>query len=264
MTEKYRQLPKIEIESNQEWGFNELQKRVDYIYKDHDIKCDYGPDTMLAKLMGNVITLTHVLRKTPNELETINRSLTNVFIWTTSVANIADINMQEIIKEKFGEGCPHCKQMPCFLVQGERCEKPLESAVKINQLTIPTSLSNWQEHLKKMYSNNYTGDLIQSMRFCSNKVLEETGELIGSAYADIEKELNGVSFDSVLTSSFKSEMADLIAWSMAVANCLDVKKGRYSIEISLNEKYKDGCPYCKSPKCICKKEKTFMEELKNN
>jgi len=103
---------------------------------------------------------------------------------------------------------------------------------------------------------------MQSLRFCSNKVLEEAGELIGSAYADIEKELKGVSFDSILTSSFKSEMADLIAWAMASANCLAVKNGQYSIEKSLKEKYKDGCPYCKSPTCVCSKAKTFIEELR--
>jgi NTP pyrophosphatase (non-canonical NTP hydrolase) len=258
------QLKKIETEPKEGWGFKELQERVDHIYKDHDIKCDYGPDTMLAKLIGNVTTLTHALRKTPNELEVINRSLTNVFIWTTTIANIADIDIQEIMKEKFGEGCPHCKQMPCLLTEGKKCEAPMEPIKKINQLTPPISLNDWQKHLKKMYSNNYTGDIIQSMRFCASKILEETGELIGSAYADTEKELNKVSFDSILASSFKSEMVDLIAWSMAVANCLDVKNGQYSIYLSLKEKYKDGCPYCKSPKCICKKEKTFIEELKKN
>jgi NTP pyrophosphatase (non-canonical NTP hydrolase) len=166
------------------------------------------------------------------------------------------------MKEKFGEGCPHCKQMPCLLTEGKKCEKPKEPILKINQLVTPTSLNNWQEHLRKMYSNNYKGDIMQAMRFCSNKVLEEAGELIGSAYADTERELKGVSFDSVLASSFKSETADLIAWSMAVANCLDVKNCRYSIELSLREKYKDGCPYCKSPRCICRKEKTFIEELR--
>jgi len=256
------QLGKIEKDPSQEWGFREFQKRVDNIYKDHDIKCDYGPDTMLAKLIGNVVTLTHALRKTPNESDTISRSLTNVFVWTSTIANLADIDIQEIMKEKFGEGCPHCKQMPCLLAEGKKCEEPAEPILKINQTTIPMSLDNWQDHLKRMYSNNYKGDLIQSMRFCSAKVSEEAEELIGSAYADIDKELKGVSFDSVLASSFKSEMADLIAWSMAVANCLDAKNGKYSIEISLKEKYKDGCPYCKSPKCICKKEKTFIEDLK--
>jgi hypothetical protein len=70
----------IETEISQKWGFREFQERVDNIYKDHDIKCDYGPDTMLAKLIGNVVTLTHASRKTPTEVEIISRSLTNVFV----------------------------------------------------------------------------------------------------------------------------------------------------------------------------------------
>lgn len=113
-----------------------------------------------------------------------------------------------------------------------------------------------------MYSNNFQGDLTQALLFCSNRTLEEAGELIGSAYREIEEELKSISFDPVMSSSFKSEIADLVAWTMAVANCLDVKNGYYSLGASLKEKYKEGCPYCKSPKCICPKTKTFIEELK--
>jgi len=124
MVEKGQQFKKTEIEPQEKWGFGELQKRVREIYQEHDAQCDYGPDTILAKLMGNVVTLTHALRKTPNDFETINRSLANVFIWTSTLANVSNINIAQIMEEKFGEGCPHCKQMPCFLAQGKNA-KPL-------------------------------------------------------------------------------------------------------------------------------------------
>lgn len=260
MVEKNQQR-RAETEPPKEWGFSELQQRVKNIYEEHDIECGYGPDTMLAKLVGNVTTLTHAARKTPDDLKTIGRSLTNVLIWTTTIANIANIDLQEIMQEKFGAGCPHCKLMPCLLSKGEKCEEPSQPSNKPKP-PLPSSMEDWQKHLKIMYSNNFQGDLTQALRFCSNRTLEEAGELIGSTYREIEEELKSISFDPVMSSSFKSEIADLVAWTMAVANCLDVKNGYYSLEASLKEKYKEGCPYCKSPKCNCPKAKTFIEELK--
>lgn len=105
MVEKNQQ-GKVEIEPGKEWGLAQLQQRVRGIYEQHDIECEYGPDTMLAKLVGNVTTLTHAARKTPDDLKTIDRSLTNVLIWTTTIANIANLDLQEVMQEKFGAGWP--------------------------------------------------------------------------------------------------------------------------------------------------------------
>ncbi len=67
---------------------------------------------------------------------------------------------------------------------------------------------------------------------------------------------------------WESKITDILAWCFGMANCLDKIRNTggdyrgYSARASLDEKYKDGCPYCKRPKCICVKEKTFIEELK--
>lgn len=257
-------LAKAEIEPRESWGFKQLQQRVNDIYTEHDEICGYGPDTMLAKLLGNSVTLAHVIRKTPDDFNTINRSITNVFIWAATVANAAGIDLQKVMEKQFGAGCPHCRQMPCLLTQGKTCEKPTTVDLQSKPYVLsPSSLNKWQEHLKKMYANNFQTDNIQTaLSFSSTRLAEEIGELIGSAYADIEKELNSVSFQTDIN-PFESEMADLFAWAFAVANCIEVKNGKYSIGDALKEKYDKGCPYCKSPQCICPKVKTLIESLRD-
>lgn len=263
MLEQGRQLRKVETESSKEWGFSELQQRVRNIYQEHDIECGYGPDTMLAKLLGNSVTLKQVIRKTPQDFDSINRSITNVFIWAATVANASGVNMQEVMEKQFGHGCPHCGQMPCLLTQGGKCEKPTtENKSEKKDFQPPSSLNEWQKHFRTLYSNNFDLNNIQSsLRNASIRLTEETGELVASAYEDIEREIKLVSFQTDIL-PFEAEMADLLAWAMAVANSLDIELDGFSLEKSLKEKYESGCPYCKSPKCICPKAKTFMEELK--
>jgi NTP pyrophosphatase (non-canonical NTP hydrolase) len=262
MTERDPSVHRIEAEPREKWGFSELQQRVTDIYQEHDKECGYGPDTMLIRLSTNALTLQKLLKNTPNNFGSINRNLTNVFIWTATFANAGGLDLQNIMEKKFGQGCPHCQQMPCLLSKkGEKCIPPQFPNKNKNIIIPPSNLDEWQLHLKKMYPNNYQGDITETLAFASSKLIEETIELSGSSYSDILRELKEASFpDEMLP--WESEIADVLAWTFALSSSLDVKNGRYSAELSLKEKYKDGCPYCKSPKCICKKEKTFIEDLK--
>lgn len=258
MVERNRQL---ETEPRKEWGFTQLQERVKDIYQEHDKECGYGAATTLAKLLGNAATLKQVIRKTPEDFKFVDRSLTNVFIWTVTFGNIADMDLEEIMDKKYGNGCPHCKQMPCLLAKGEKCEMPSDWKPNHQPTNSPRSLEGWQKQLEKMYPNNFVGDLNQILVKVSSRVADEISELIGSSYRDIEDELKIVSFQDGMQ-PWESEIADVLAWSFSVANCLKRMIGNYSVEKSLQDKYEKGCPYCKSPKCICPKAKTFIEELK--
>ncbi len=257
MIEKY--LGEPEVEPRKEWGFSELQQRVRVIYEKHDLECGYGAATILAKTLGNAATLKQVIRKTPDDFNSIDRSLTNVFIWTSTFANVAKMDLQEILEGKFGSGCPHCKQMPCLLAKGEKCEKPQDW--KPLPSKNPRTLTQWQNHLEAMYPNNFKGDLGEALKKTSGRITDEIGELIVSSYRDIEEEIKTVSFQEG-TNPWESEIADALAWSFALANCLKKIRATYSIENSLKEKYKEGCSYCKSPECICPKAKTFIDEAK--
>lgn len=261
MVERNHQLRKVETETLKEWGFSELQQRVKDVYEEHDKECGYDPSTILAKLLGNATTLKQVTRKTPDDFSSIDRSLTNIFIWTATFADEANMDLGKILENKFGSGCPHCKQMPCLLAKGEECGKPLDWKPSPPSNNPPRSLDQWQNHLEVMYPNNFIGDLAEILKKASGRVADEIGELIGSSYRDIEEELRAVSFQDDMQ-PWESEIADVIAWSFAVASCLRQTNVNYSAEQSLKEKYKEGCPYCKSPKCICPKAKTFIEELK--
>lgn len=250
-----------EVEPRERWGFSELQKRVANIYQEHDEECGYGPDTMLVKLSGNALALQKLLKRTPDNFASIDRNLTNVFIWTATFANAGKLDLQSIMEKKFGQGCPHCKQMPCLLSEGENCIPPQLPGPEKDKITPLSNLEEWQDHLKKMYSNNFQGDIAKALVFTSSKLIEESLELSGSSYSDILRELKEGSFQDEML-PWESEIADVLAWAFAISNFLDVKNGNYAAEKSIQAKYKEGCPYCKSPKCICAKAETFIAGLK--
>lgn len=250
-----------EVEPRERLGFSELQQRVTDIYQEHDKECGYGPDTMLAKLSGSALSLQKLLKKTPDNFVSIDRNLTNVFIWAATFANAGNLDLQRIMEKKFGQGCPHCKQMPCLLSKGEECISPQFPSEEKDKITPPSNLEEWQEHLKKMYSNNFQGEIAKALISTSSKLTEETIELSGSSYAGILRELKEASFpDEILP--WESEIADVLAWAFAVSNCLAIQNGGYFVGKSLREKYKEGCSYCKNPKCVCAKVETFIDELK--
>jgi NTP pyrophosphatase (non-canonical NTP hydrolase) len=45
----------------------------------------------------------------------------DVLAWLTTLANIANVDLAEAVKRKYGGGCPGCGQAPCVC---ERSEKP--------------------------------------------------------------------------------------------------------------------------------------------
>lgn len=218
---------------------------------------------MLVKLLGNTLALKKAIERNPDSIEVMDRHLTNVFIWTATVANCSHLDLFRAISEKYALGCPRCHHFPCLLAQDQVCERndlPWGNLPGV----IPTRLDGWQEHLAKMYPNNFTASPLGSLKFAASKLYEEVGELISSTDPRIKEEVGIFSHHDTPDDSlepWRGEIADVLAWSFAVAEGLKRLTGDYSIERSLREKYSNGCWYCKSQKCICPKETTLLGEL---
>lgn len=250
-----------ELEPHRDWGFSELQSRVDSIYKEHDLSCGYGPDTMLAKLNGNATNLKQFLRR-DTDFSHIDRALANVFIWTATFANEGGIDIQGVLSEKFGQGCPHCYQMPCLLTKGEECIMPLGERPTVDNA--PQTIGGWQNHFAEMYGNNYSeGFSVEAGRGVAGRILDEVGELIAASYQDVQDEQQLVSFKDEMK-PWESEIADVLAWGFALANGLKLRDGKYSIGKSLARQYEKGCSYCGAPKCQCKRANTFIDEMRRD
>jgi len=95
-------------------------------------------------------------------------------------------------------------------------------------------ISDFQNLLKDLYLQN---DLNRGVKSSFIWLIEEIGELATL--------LNSIDLDKKKVSE---EIADIIAWTISIANILDV-----DIEKALSDKYPNKCKKCSSSPCICEK-----------
>lgn len=253
-----------EFHAEREWYFSDLQGRVNRIYREHDEECEYGPDTMFVKLLGNALHLKRAVKLDPENNERLDRALTNIVIWTTTIANYGNIDLLTAVGEKYWGGCPRCKQMPCLASHEEKCQDLGLSWGNIPG-NLPVGIDQWQKHFARMYPNNFHGrDLDDVKTFIADKLIEEGIELFISTDPGLNRDLTDLSHHDQKDDGiepWKGEIADILAWSFAMAEALKRTNDNYSLEKSLREQYDDGCAYCKQSKCQCPQEKTILEQL---
>jgi len=95
-------------------------------------------------------------------------------------------------------------------------------------------ISDFQNLLKDLYLQN---DLNRGVNSTFIWLIEEIGELATL--------LNSVDVDKKKVSE---EIADIIAWTISLANILDI-----DIEKALFDKYPNKCKKCSSSPCRCEK-----------
>ena len=95
----------------------ELQKRIRDTYGAKD--ASRGVDGTFMWFMQEVGELATALRS-GSKTETAHE-FADVLAWLATLANIAGVDLDEAVAEKYGAGCPGCSQSPC---QCPRAEKP--------------------------------------------------------------------------------------------------------------------------------------------
>lgn len=87
----------------------ELQQLIETMYSSKDAQ--RGVDGTFMWLMEEVGELAAALREgTPEELA---REFADVLAWLATIANVANIDLESAVIEKYGRGCPGCNQMVC-------------------------------------------------------------------------------------------------------------------------------------------------------
>ena len=256
--------PNHEFEAVKRWDFSFLQRRVGEIYEQHDEECGYTADTMATKLLSNAFTLNRIIERDPENIEDIERSLTNVIIWTVTLANYGRLDLHDPLSEKFSKGCPRCHQMPCNLAIGEKCIKDESTPWGNIPENPPLTIDQWQNHLLRLYPNNFQGTPQENLQETSSRLMFEIVELITSTEPSVQEEDNRLSQHDVAGSilePWRGEFADVLAWGIAVGLALNGKAGHFSLEESLRTEYENGCPFCKSPQCQCRKDTTMLDQL---
>lgn len=96
------------------------------------------------------------------------------------------------------------------------------------------NISDFQDLIKNLYLHN---DIKRGVKSTFIWLVEEIGEL--------STLINSKSIDKIKVSE---ELADIIAWTISIANILEI-----DIEKALNNKYPNKCIKCSSSPCKCGK-----------
>ena len=94
------------------------------------------------------------------------------------------------------------------------------------------NISDFQNLIKKLY---FEKDKNRGLKGTFIWLMEEIGEL-ATLVNSREKDIDNIS----------EELADIFAWTVSIANILDIE-----IEEAINKKYPNKCKKCSSNPCIC-------------
>ena len=87
----------------------ELQSLIETMYSSKDEA--RGIDGTFMWLMEEVGELAAALRE--GSPEDLAGEFADVLAWLATIANVAHIDLEQAVLEKYGNGCPGCGQMVC-------------------------------------------------------------------------------------------------------------------------------------------------------
>ena len=98
-------------------SFGQFQDLIREMYYEKDVA--RGIDGTFMWLMEEVGELASALRSGTHE-ERVGE-FADVLAWLTTIANVAGVDLNEAISQKYGSGCPGCQQFICTC---DNAEKP--------------------------------------------------------------------------------------------------------------------------------------------
>jgi NTP pyrophosphatase (non-canonical NTP hydrolase) len=87
----------------------EFQELIRTMYLRKDVA--RGVDGTFMWLMEEVGELASALRQGSHE-ERVGE-FADVLAWLATIANVADVDLTEAVRRKYGDGCPGCGQLVC-------------------------------------------------------------------------------------------------------------------------------------------------------
>jgi NTP pyrophosphatase (non-canonical NTP hydrolase) len=98
-------------------SLSDLQSLIRTMYSSKDQA--RGIDGTFMWLMEEVGELAAALREGSRAEQ--SREFADVLAWLATIANVAGIDLERAVREKYGNGCPGCGQLVC---QCDLSEKP--------------------------------------------------------------------------------------------------------------------------------------------
>ena len=94
----------------------QLQKVIRDTYDSKDRR--RGVEGTFMWFMEEVGELASALRS--GTLREQEEEFADVLAWLATIANIAGVDLDAVVQQKYGTGCPGCRQVPCVCDQAEK------------------------------------------------------------------------------------------------------------------------------------------------
>jgi len=92
-------------------NIREFQTLIKDLYFEQDQK--RGLKNSYIWLIEEIGELASVLKKTEINLDEASEELSDIFAWTTSIANLLNIDLETVLIKKYPNICIKCKSNPC-------------------------------------------------------------------------------------------------------------------------------------------------------
>jgi len=103
-------------ENKPEISLTDLQRLIRGMYHEKDVA--RGVDGTFMWLMEEVGELAAALRG--DSKEELAAEFADVIAWLCTIANVAEIDLSEAVRKKYGNGCPGCGQFVCTCDDAEK------------------------------------------------------------------------------------------------------------------------------------------------
>lgn len=104
------------MKETMEFSLADLQNVIRATYGAKDRR--RGVDGTFMWFMEEIGELATALRS--GSLEEKAAEFADVLAWLATLANTAGVDLQAAVVEKYGGGCPGCRQTPCVCAQAEK------------------------------------------------------------------------------------------------------------------------------------------------
>lgn len=99
-----------------ELSFADLQRHIRQMYYEKDLA--RGVEGTFMWLMEEVGELSSALRG--DDRENLAEEFADVIAWLTTIANVADVDLNAALVAKYGSGCPGCGKLVCECPDSEK------------------------------------------------------------------------------------------------------------------------------------------------
>ncbi|HNW92067.1 MAG TPA: MazG nucleotide pyrophosphohydrolase domain-containing protein [bacterium] len=92
----------------------EFQEHIRGLYAGRDTT--RGLDRTMLWLVEEIGELAEAVRQ--NDRVKLEEELADVVAWAASVANVTGLDLEAILRKKYGATCHYCRQNPCACTKG--------------------------------------------------------------------------------------------------------------------------------------------------